>query len=78
MPLAGGRHLQVGLLHPRARNVTLGTASLVHYGVTIGDGAELTTDCFLMKGEEVPAGARWGGNPASEIRPTDNRSREST
>ena len=48
-------------------NVTLGTAAHVHYGVTIGDGAELTTDCFLMKGEQVPAGARWGGNPAHEI-----------
>jgi non-ribosomal peptide synthetase-like protein len=48
-------------------NVTLGTGSLVHYGVTIGDGAELTTDCFLMKGEQVPAGARWGGNPAHEV-----------
>ena len=36
--------------------------------MTIGDGAELTTDCFLMKGEQVPAGARWGGNPASEMR----------
>ncbi len=49
-------------------NVTLGTASLVHYGVTIGDGAQLITDSFLMKGEQVPAGARWGGNPASEMR----------
>jgi non-ribosomal peptide synthetase-like protein len=49
-------------------NVTLATGSHVHYGVTIGDGAELTTDCFLMKGEQVPAGARWGGNPAHEIR----------
>jgi non-ribosomal peptide synthetase-like protein len=49
-------------------NVTLGTGSHVHYGVTIGDGAELTTDCFLMKGEQVPAGARWGGNPAREMR----------
>jgi len=48
-------------------NVTLGTNSHVHYGVTIGDGAELTTDCFLIKGEQVPAGARWGGNPAREI-----------
>jgi non-ribosomal peptide synthetase-like protein len=48
-------------------NVTLGTGSHVHYGVTIGDGAELTTDCFLMKGEQVTAGARWGGNPAHEI-----------
>jgi non-ribosomal peptide synthetase-like protein len=49
-------------------NVTLATGSHVHYGVMIGDGAELTTDCFLMKGEQVPAGARWGGNPAHEIR----------
>ena len=49
-------------------HVTLGTAALVHYGVTIGDGAELTTDGFLMKGEQVPVGARWGGNPAREIR----------
>jgi len=48
-------------------NVTLSTGSHVHYGVTIGDGAELTTDCFLMKGEQVPAGALWGGNPAHEI-----------
>jgi non-ribosomal peptide synthetase-like protein len=49
-------------------NVTLGTAAHVHYGVAIGEGAELTTDCFLMKGEQVPAGARWSGNPAHEIR----------
>ncbi len=49
-------------------NVTLGTNSHVHYGVTIGDGAELTTDCFLIKGEQVPAGAQWGGNPARELR----------
>jgi non-ribosomal peptide synthetase-like protein len=48
-------------------NVTLGTGSLVHYGVTVGDGAELTTDCFLMKGEQVPPHARWGGNPATEM-----------
>jgi serine acetyltransferase len=48
-------------------NVTLATAAHVHYGVTIGDGAELTTDSFLMKGEQVPPGARWGGNPAREL-----------
>jgi non-ribosomal peptide synthetase-like protein len=48
---------------------TLGVGAFVHYGVTIGDGAELTTDCFLMKGEQVPAGARWGGNPAREMVP---------
>jgi non-ribosomal peptide synthetase-like protein len=44
---------------------TLGIASLVHYGATMGDGAVLASDSFLMKGEEVPHGARWGGNPAA-------------
>jgi non-ribosomal peptide synthetase-like protein len=44
---------------------TLGIASLVHYGSTMGDGAVLAPDSFLMKGEEVPAHARWGGNPAA-------------
>jgi non-ribosomal peptide synthetase-like protein len=47
-------------------NVTLGTAAHVHYGVTIGDGVVLAPDSFLMKGEEVPPHAHWGGNPASE------------
>jgi len=49
-------------------NVTLGTAAHVHYGVTIGDGAVLASDSFLMKGEEVPPYEHWGGNPASEMR----------
>jgi non-ribosomal peptide synthetase-like protein len=44
--------------------VTLGTGAHVHYGVTIGDAAVLAPDSFLMKGEEVPAHAVWGGNPA--------------
>jgi non-ribosomal peptide synthetase-like protein len=48
---------------------TLGIASLVHYGTTMGDGAVLAPDSFLMKGEEVPALARWAGNPAA-ARPT--------
>ncbi|WP_225859551.1 Pls/PosA family non-ribosomal peptide synthetase [Streptomyces albicerus] len=47
---------------------TLGVGSLVHYGVTMGDGAVLAPDSFLMKGEEVPRHARWGGNPAREMR----------
>jgi len=46
--------------------VTLGTGCLVHYGVTIGEGAQLRPDSFLMKGERVPAWARWGGNPAHD------------
>ena len=47
--------------------VTVGVGAWVHYGVTMGDRSELAPDSFLMKGEEVPAGARWGGNPAGEI-----------
>jgi non-ribosomal peptide synthetase-like protein len=46
---------------------TLGVGSFVLYGVIMGDGSALTADSFLMKGEEVPAYARWGGNPAKEI-----------
>jgi non-ribosomal peptide synthetase-like protein len=45
---------------------TLGIACYVLYGATIGDGAEIAADSFLMKGEEVPPHARWGGNPAGE------------
>jgi non-ribosomal peptide synthetase-like protein len=47
--------------------VTVGVGAWVHYGVVMGDRSELAPDSFLMKGEEVPAGARWGGNPAGEI-----------
>ncbi|MFJ3230979.1 Pls/PosA family non-ribosomal peptide synthetase [Streptomyces sp. NPDC086787] len=46
---------------------TLGVGSHVHYGVTMGDGAVLAADSFLMKGEEVPSLARWGGNPAVDM-----------
>jgi non-ribosomal peptide synthetase-like protein len=48
--------------------VTLGVGSFVHYGVTMGEGAVLAPDSFLMKGEEIPERARWGGNPAREMR----------
>ena len=40
---------------------TLGVGAFVHYGVTMGDGAVLAPDSFLMKGEEVPPDAHWGG-----------------
>ena len=46
---------------------TLGVGAFVHYGVQIGDGVLLEADSFLMKGSEVPAGSRWGGNPAMEL-----------
>jgi non-ribosomal peptide synthetase-like protein len=48
---------------------TLGIGALVHYGVVMGDGTTLAADSFLMKGSEVPPGARWGGNPAREETP---------
>jgi hypothetical protein len=34
----------------------------------MGDGAVLATDSFLMKGEEMPPNALWGGNPAKKMR----------
>lgn len=46
---------------------TLGVGAHVHYGVTLGEGAVLAADSFLMKGEEVPPYARWGGNPAVDM-----------
>ena len=46
---------------------TVGVGALVHYGVTMGDGATLAADSFLMKGEDVPARAQWGGNPARDM-----------
>ncbi|MFI9427612.1 Pls/PosA family non-ribosomal peptide synthetase [Streptomyces achromogenes] len=46
---------------------TLGVAAHVHYGVTMGEGSVLAPDSFLMKGEEVPPGAHWGGNPAVDM-----------
>ncbi|GAA3825943.1 Pls/PosA family non-ribosomal peptide synthetase [Streptomyces chiangmaiensis] len=46
---------------------TLGVGAHVHYGVTVGDGVVLAPDSFLMKGEEVPPNAGWGGNPAVEM-----------
>jgi len=46
---------------------SIGIGALVHYGVTMGDDSVLAADSFLMKGEEVPAHARWGGNPAREM-----------
>jgi acetyltransferase-like isoleucine patch superfamily enzyme len=43
---------------------TIGIDSLVHYGTTMGDGVVLGPSAFLMKGEEIPPGEHWGGNPA--------------
>jgi non-ribosomal peptide synthetase-like protein len=47
---------------------TIGVGAFVHYGVNMGDGSVLAPDAFLMKGENVPPRAQWGGNPAREMR----------
>jgi non-ribosomal peptide synthetase-like protein len=47
---------------------TVGPGAWVHYGVTMGDGARLAPDAFLMKGEDVPPHTRWAGNPARDLR----------
>lgn len=44
--------------------VTLAPRAFVHYGTDVGDDALVETDSFLMKGEQVPSGQRWQGNPA--------------
>jgi hypothetical protein len=46
---------------------TLGVGTFIHYGATVDNGAELAAGSFLMKGAEIPAGERWGGNPARQM-----------
>lgn len=46
---------------------TLGVRSFVHYGVVMGGHVTLDADAFLMKGEQLDAGAHWTGNPARPI-----------
>jgi non-ribosomal peptide synthetase-like protein len=48
-------------------DVTLGANSYTNYGAALGDAALLLADSFLMKGEQVPAGSVWGGNPARQL-----------
>ena len=44
--------------------VSVGTRGYVSYGTHLGENAVLAPDAFLVKGERIPAGAAWGGNPA--------------
>jgi non-ribosomal peptide synthetase-like protein len=46
---------------------SVGVSAMILYSARMGDGAVLAPDSFLMKGEEVPAGERWGGNPAEAL-----------
>jgi non-ribosomal peptide synthetase-like protein len=49
------------------KDATVGVYVYVHYDVVMGEGSLVEPDSFLMKGARVPAGARFGGNPAQEI-----------
>ena len=55
---------------------TVGVGAMILYGVTMGDGAVLAPDSFLMKGEEIPPHERWGGNPAREMPDTSLANRQ--
>nr|WP_183528210.1 Pls/PosA family non-ribosomal peptide synthetase [Micrococcus sp. TA1] len=46
---------------------SVGVSAMILYSARMGDGAFLAPDSFLMKGEEIPAGERWGGNPAEAL-----------
>jgi non-ribosomal peptide synthetase-like protein len=43
---------------------SLGVEAFVHYGVAMHDGSALEADSLLMKGEDVPEGTVFAGNPA--------------
>ena len=55
-------HIKIGA------GCTIGIGALVHYGATMGEGAQLASDAFLMKGEQVPPYHYWEDNPAREVR----------
>ena len=52
---------------------TVGISAMILYSAKMGDGAVLAPDSFLMKGEEIPAFERWGGNPAEALNAVSDR-----
>ncbi len=46
----------------------LGVGAFVHLGTVIGEDCLLDADSFLVKGEQMPDGSVWGGNPAAPRR----------
>ncbi|MCZ0964299.1 Pls/PosA family non-ribosomal peptide synthetase [Paracoccus benzoatiresistens] len=46
---------------------SIGSNAFVHYDVEIGDDVEVYPDSFVMKGENLPSGTHWLGNPARQI-----------
>ncbi|WP_269858992.1 Pls/PosA family non-ribosomal peptide synthetase, partial [Streptomyces sp. RPT161] len=64
--------LQTHLFHDRllrvdtvrlGRGATLGPHSIILPGATLGDGTVIGPSSLVMRGEHVPAGSRWLGNP---------------
>ena len=53
----------------------LAPMAFVHYDTVIGAGAVLGGNAFLTKGQRVPPGARWLGNPAEEFAAAGSASR---
>jgi carbonic anhydrase/acetyltransferase-like protein (isoleucine patch superfamily) len=47
----------------------------LNYGLTVGDDAVIEAHSFVMKGEEIPEGSHWSGNPAVEVDGMTTRSR---
>jgi len=54
-------------IHPVnvGKQVSIGPRSIVLYGATVNDGAQLGPLTLVMKGESIPAASRWSGNPAA-------------
>lgn len=52
-------HVQIGA------RVNVGPRSIVLYGATVNDGAQLGPLTLVMKGESIPPASRWSGNPAA-------------
>ncbi|MEC5192996.1 MULTISPECIES: Pls/PosA family non-ribosomal peptide synthetase [unclassified Arthrobacter] len=46
---------------------SLGVDVWINYGATMHDGSTLRADALLMKGEDVPEGTSYVGNPAREV-----------
>ena len=64
-PLARGRRLHVRPHPVSAGDLALGVGAFVHHGTVIGEDCLLDADSFLVKGEHMPDGSVWGGNPAA-------------
>lgn len=65
-------HAHAGLIQTGSvtlgKDAYVGEMTVLDIGSSLGDGAQLASAAFLMKGEEVPPHTRWGDNPANEVR----------